>query len=203
MLLALWASYGFTLPFAWSGPVRAAVIDERTAKPIGGAAIAAVWWVGSLDGSQSVIHRESTITDAQGRFRLRGMGLRVRPPFTWFGAEDPVIYVYAPGYETERLDNVPLSGSAAAVPNWWSPRRRCFWDEKTIPLSPSESAQAELSSLDYMRLVVGYPANLRADRHPGIWRVMEAGWKRLPRDVQMQNPTLDPALEINDGKSRR
>jgi hypothetical protein len=201
-MVAIFCLYGLSSPVNWSSPVRATVIDEQTGKPIAGAAVAAAWWPTNFFGSKSVItHRATAITDARGQFVLDGMRLRIRRPWTWYDVDDPIIYLYAPGYETQRLNNVPLAGSFAGPYDRSSARRRCFWNGKTIAMAPVKTAEQELEQLQAMQ---GYSdGDFRPDQYPDIWVTIVAGWNRLPAAQQRASIAGNPNEHVEYWKNQK
>lgn len=106
----------------WSGlwPLSAAaidsmVIDESTHGPIEGAIVVAYWRVkqGSLAGDSlpcTPASLEEAVTDQEGRFHIPGWGPTWPTCFTKMPANDPIMYVFKPGYYYGKFDNVPVYG---------------------------------------------------------------------------------------------
>jgi hypothetical protein len=190
------ALYGFSSPINWSGPVRTTVIDEETGKPIAGAAVAGVWWIAGLSGpTERITHRATSVTNGKGEFVLRGMFPRPRLPLTWYSVSDPIIYIYAPGYQTARLDNTPLAGGYQGPFDWRSARRRSFWNGRAIPLQRLTSADDALIALRAMRAYCS-DGHFKAKSYPEIWLRMAAGWEQLLSDVRAQYPGADPNIDL-------
>jgi hypothetical protein len=196
------ALYGFSSPINWSGPVRATVVDEETGKPIAGAAVAGVWWVGGLNGpTNTIMHRSSAVTNGKGEFVLRGMFPRPRLPLTWYSVHDPDIHIYAPGYQAVSLDNYPFVGGYRGRFDWRSARRRSFWDGRAIPLKRVRTHDEALQSLSDMHSYVDGD-DFKVNDFPDLWLRMEAGWNQLPSDVQARSTFGDPSIRLANWKSR-
>jgi hypothetical protein len=194
------ALYGFSSPVNWSMPIRATVIDEETGKPIPGAAVAGIWWVASMAGPHAVVmFRATSGTDGRGKFHLSGMPPRVRPPLTWFQINDPDLFVYAPGYRTVRLTNLPLAPSYAGPFDTRSPWRRSYWNGRVIALARANTSQERKEALSSMMSYVE-EGDMKPNEFPRLWESLAAGWDRLPPEVR--DETFNPR-QLIDSRAKR
>lgn len=113
--LALLVSYRSGLWPLSAAAIDSRVVDGTTGKPIEGAVVVAYWQVmqGSMTGDSlpcTPANLEEAVTDRQGRFHIPGWGPTWSPCFTGMPANDPIMYVFKPGYYYGKFDNVPIYG---------------------------------------------------------------------------------------------
>jgi hypothetical protein len=190
--------YGFGSPVHWSDDIHGTVIDEESGMPVAGAAVCAKWLLAGFSGSEALaLYKTAAVTDAQGRYVLRGMPVRVRPPLTWFGDDDPQLVVYKPGYIHRFIDNHYLLEREWPRSRYLrSAKRRCDWDGKSIPLERVKSPQQEGSTLEsvYVYLLVG-AGRMTPHEYPQVWYVLLEGHRRLPPAIRETTP--DPQRTID------
>jgi len=196
VVLPIWLLYGFVSPVSWSDPIHLTVIDEETGRPLPGVAVAAAWWVASLNGPHALqTYKAAAVTNARGQAVVRGMPARLRPPLTWYEVDDPDLYLYAPGYRAELLTNHGLAGGYAGPYDWISARRRCYWNNRVIPLERAATPERAAEALDGMRSFTSIN-KLWADEFPQLWQRMAAGWDALPHHVRREMGLANPHDDI-------
>jgi hypothetical protein len=152
-------------------PITARVIDAETGEPIGGASVAAIYWigVGVVEAFYRVFAAQETTTSPDGTFHLPGFGPKLRwPPWGRLDGLAPTIVVFKPGYELWKHGNqFPITGRALAG---WVVRSQA--DGYVFRLEPVGSdPQAQDSEKESQCSL--------------IWQLMTRGcaWKQVPQLV--------------------
>jgi hypothetical protein len=105
--VALVLAAGWIPPYYSADPIEVTIVDEE-GRPVEGALVVALWCAGALETTcASVVHRDEALSDGNGRAEISGFW-RLRKPYLELGYEDPVIYVYKPGYYLAQRNNQPL-----------------------------------------------------------------------------------------------
>jgi hypothetical protein len=115
VLLLLLAMQLLLAPVTHSArPITARVMDAETGEPIGGASVAAIYWigVGIFAARYRVFAAQETTTAPDGTFHLPGFGPKLRwPPWGHVSGEAPEIVVFKSGYVMfAHENNFPMEG---------------------------------------------------------------------------------------------
>lgn len=115
LVLLLLVSYCSGLWPLSAEAIDSMVVDGSTNKPIEGAVVVAYWQVmqGSVAGDSLPCvpaSLEEAVTDREGRFHIPGWGPTWPTCRTEMPANDPIMFVFKPGYYYGMFDNLPEYG---------------------------------------------------------------------------------------------
>lgn len=178
LVLLLLVSYFSGLWPLSAEAIDSMVVDGSTNKPIEGAVVVAYWQVmqGSVAGDSLPCvpaSLEEAVTDREGRFHIPGWGPIWPTCSTGMPGNDPIMYVFKPGYYYGKFDNVPVYGRTVTH------TRGSFHDELALIKIPNSD------------LVDSDPKNLKS----AIWDFnqlnddlgeftvfmpRECNWKKIP-----------------------
>lgn len=111
-------------------PIEGTVIDAETKQPLAGVSVGATWLLTSPAGSKytRMIHVDSTMTDATGRFRLPTWGPKLRTGWmAGLAPSEPDVIAFKEDYLPVRL---PRNSRYPRFPTF----RGWYWDGKPIAL---------------------------------------------------------------------
>jgi hypothetical protein len=170
--------------YYWSPPIQGKIIDESTGLPLSNAVVVALWKPETFMGGEGrPLWGREAISHSDGRFVLASARPHLRPPFEWFSKQDPVMWVYKPGYGAIRIDNSPgLPFGYAGPTSPWPARRDSYWNGRTIPLAPAANAQVEATAYETLMDIATFsrPEHLDPERYPLLWDALTRGYARFP-----------------------
>ena len=200
-------------PYYYQDRIRAQVVDGKTGEPISGAAVVAVWELakGGWEETYHTCRYEETVTDAHGMFTLAAWKRWRKRGEGRFKDEDPILYIYKPGYKSVRLTNrnayVAVVGLteklgqtqwtpvrppgarqvAEKYPGWrWGGAKRyCYWNGQAIGMQPDRSLMDAIEALTIASYLGG---DFRPEQLPTFWQIWRGGRARLPESARDQIP---------------
>jgi hypothetical protein len=150
-------------PIRYDGPYKGRVVDAETGKPIEGVVVLGVWYkeiATAAGGVGSYYDAEETVTDKNGEFEIKGMGLKVLTnigPMNFFIFKAGHEYIGMYPWETLKTDprKIMWKGDQAIIPlrelTLEERKSRLFGKENV----PEEKQRLLIRELNRERLSIG------------------------------------------------
>jgi hypothetical protein len=185
--------------YYWSPKLQGTIIDESTGLPLSNVVVVALWKPETFMGGEGrPLWGAEAITHSDGRFALPATRPHIRPPFEWFSKQDPVMWIYKPGYAAIHIDNSPgLRFGYAGPTSPWPARRDSYWNGRTIPLSRATNVQVEATSYETLMTIATFsqPEHLDPGHYPLLWDALALGYTRFPSTL-VRGVALSPSQAI-------
>jgi hypothetical protein len=124
--------------------ITARVMDAETGEPIGGASVAAIYWIsgGFIEAHYRVFAAQETTTAPDGTFHLPGFGPKLRwPPWGHVSGVAPQIVVFRAGHVMfAHANNFPIEGSTFTA-GWVIRSQADGYVFQLEPVGPNAKAQ--------------------------------------------------------------
>lgn len=209
-LLLMGACYFYEGPlYYYSDPIQATVVAEETRTPVEGAVVIAVW---QMAYQKEVIHVEQTVTDAQGRFRMKGLPFTLRKPFSWLDYFDPRLAIYKPGVGMGGAHNknayvygpknMPLPDGRIMIDpgstvGGFSRAAKRFvpWNGRVLAVWRAKTPEEEIIQLNAMQSWA-FEYKLWPENAPRLWVALADGYNRIPK--HLRKDIYDPRRTITE-----